>query len=514
MTIFHLDFNHVSMRYDVIHDLLPKIAAMGYTAILWELEAQVAWETCPECATPETWSKDQFRELLVLSRELGLEPIPLFQTIGHGEYVMSHAKYHPFRENPDTSDCYCVSNPEVRAFLIRWIAEYCELFGDLRYFHLGGDEAYSFGTCPTCAARDRLELYGEHINELAGALVAKGVRPGIWGDMILARPDELQAISNDFLIWDWNYSDGMESPESIWISGHNEAITRDKISPELSRKYPELLNAAGSLNAFHSARFFNNRGYDIVLCSAARSAIDGFFSPNTITHASNIAGAEQLSRQKGLVGHCVTSWSIRMNPILAGLPLMALPATIAASPEAELDVWRREVSRKHFGFEGGMDAADLISRCDSRLRSYSAIQWSGLKDGRPTTKDHLVKRIKQWIAEDEPWWLNRATMLTDMRQSVTKGLAQMQPYAPASSIAALWVYAGRLQLEYIDLLELVFVKNENLASVAHPLQCFRANVEAFFGTEQAPVSAQKNAALIVNPLQDYLECKELPGGIL
>lgn len=504
MTIFHLDFNHVSMRYDVIHDLLPKIAAMGYTAILWELEAQVAWETCPECATPETWSKDQFRELLAYSRTCGLEPIPLLQTIGHGEYVMSHATYHPFREHADFSDCYCVSNPDVRTFLKRWVAEYLELFGDLRYFHLGGDEAYRFGSCPDCAARDRLELYGEHIHALAEDLFAAGIRPGVWGDMILAKPDEVGAISKDFLIWDWNYSDGIEAPKSIWLPSSNKRMTPAEVTPELAQQFPGLLGATGSLNTFHGARFFKNHGYDIVLCSAARSAIDSHFSPNTVTHAANIAGAELLSREKQLVGHCVTSWSIRMNPIRAGFPLMALPKAIQAAPEAGLDAWRKDVSRHVFGFEDGMDAADLISRCDSRLRSYSALQWTGLKDGVPTPKGHLAKRIKQWIAEDEPWWSGRAAMLADMRQTVQKGLALMEPYAPGASAASLWTHIGRLQLEYIDLLEAIFVQNADLASVAQRLKTFKTNTATFFSSEQAPLSAKANAGLIVDPLCDYL----------
>lgn len=507
MKIFHLDFNHVSMRYDVIQDLLPQIAAMGYDAILWELEAQVAWETCPECATSETWSKEQFRELLARSRKCGLEPIPLLQTIGHGEYVMSHAKYHSFREDANFSDCYCVSNPEVRAFLLRWINEYRELFGELRYFHLGGDEAYRFGHCPTCAACNRLELYGAHIHALAEGLLADDIRPGIWGDMILASPDELEAIPHAYLIWDWNYTDGVEAPQTARIWGQG-AITREEVTPELVQQFPELLDTKGVLNTFYATRFLKKRGYDVVLCSAARSSCDGLFSPNTVLHAPNIAGAAQLAQQEELIGHCVTNWAIRLNPILAGFPMLALPEAVKDSPAAGLDAWRRDVSLKYFGFVGGMDAADLISRCDGRLRSYAGVQWTGLKDGRPTPTDYLAGRIKQWIAEDEPWWLNRAVMLDEMRLSTEKGLLMMEPYAPAWPTASLWVRTAHLQLKYLDLLEAIFVKNVVLPSLAQALDHFQADTEALFGSEQAPESAKKNAALVVNPLRDFLACSE------
>lgn len=506
MKIFHLDFNHLTLRYDVVHDLLPKIAAMGYNTILWELEGQIAWETCPECATPEAWSKDQFRELLAYSRELGLEPIPLLQTIGHGEYVMLHAKYHSFREVSDHSACYCVSKPEVRTFLIHWIAEIRELFGELRYFHLGGDEARRFGSCPTCVARDRLELYGEHINELAKGLLADGIRPGIWGDMIIVETSRLASISHDFVIWDWNYWDGVETPPTVLVRGQGY-FSREQITPELIQRFPELLDATGSLNAFYTARFFKKHGYDIILCSAARSVDDGPLSPKTKAHATNIAGAERVTQQEGLMGHCVTSWSIRLNPIHAGFPLMALPAVIMASPEGGLETWRQTISLEYFGFKGGMDAADLISQCDARLRAFSAIQWTGQKDGLPAPKDYLAQKIKEWTAKDQPWWLDRETMITDMRHSTTKGMAMLKPYAAAWPIATLWIQAAQLQLDYLDLLQAIFVQNTDRVSQAQPLQRFRANLEVFYGCEQAPLSAAKNAALIVDPLQDYLEYK-------
>jgi len=106
LKIFHIDLNFVSLKEVYLKKWLKKLAAMGYNAILWELENKVAWETCPECVWPEAMSKDTFRKLLGYSKELGLEPIPLLQTVGHGEYVMLHEKYHSFRENPERHDSY------------------------------------------------------------------------------------------------------------------------------------------------------------------------------------------------------------------------------------------------------------------------------------------------------------------------------------------------------------------------------------------------------------------------
>ena len=142
LNIFHMDFNFVSLRKDYLRAWLRRLPGLGFNAILWELEDKVQWETCPECVWPEALSKAEFREILAETRALGLEPIPLLQTVGHAEYVLQHQPYHAFRELPARHDCYCTSNSKVKTFLKTWITEYVELFGDIRYFHLGGDEAY------------------------------------------------------------------------------------------------------------------------------------------------------------------------------------------------------------------------------------------------------------------------------------------------------------------------------------------------------------------------------------
>jgi hypothetical protein len=501
MRIFHLDFNFVSQRQEFVRDLLARVAAMGYDAILWEMENQVVWETCPECATPESWSKSSFRELLRYSRELGLEPIPLLQTIGHGEYVMSHPRYHAFREHPDFCDCYCVSKPGVRDFLRRWIREYCDLFGDLRYFHLGGDEAYQFGHCPKCSTRDRQALYGEHVNALAEELRKRQIRPGIWSDMIMAEPAKLGSIPHDIIVWDWNYSNGVSVPKAIHVAGVG-TLKREEIAPDLLQRIPELLDAAGNLNPFYTTDILMKRGFDVVLSSAARSSTDGPFCPNTTVHALNIAAVDAKYRSSRLFGHCVTSWSIRLNPITAGLPLMEMPRISAAAPDAGLDAWRRRASLPYFGFEGGLDAADLLGHCNSGLRPFSAVQWTGLKDARPTPPGFMAKRIAQWEEEREPWWLNKDTMLAAMQSDTRAGLAMLEPYADKYPVAALWVRAGRLQLDYIGLLQHVFAWEATPATRRPRILEFRAAAQAFYESEQAPLSAARNAGLLVDLLLD------------
>jgi len=505
--VFHLDCNFVSLRLDFVRQLLETVASLGYRAILWELENQVQWETCPECAVPDSWNKAEFREILAYSRTLNLEPIPLLQTIGHGEYVMSHERYHAFREHPEYSDCYCVSNPAVRRFLKKWIDEICDLFGSIRHFHLGGDEAYRFGTCKHCAARERNDLYAEHLDDLAAGLQHRRIRPGIWHDMILSHPETVDRISTGYLIWDWNYTAGIGKTEKVRIWGVGD-VTRETLTPEQHIRFPEILDSNKEWNPFYTTDFLINRGYDVVLCSAARSSQDGPFCPNISCHADNIAAVTAKVRTAGLAGHCVTSWALRLNPVLAGIPLLHLPVQCDRSPQFSLPDIERTLAVEHFGFAEGWEGAKHLSACDYRVRIFSAIQWSGLKDSRPAPAHYLRSWIKRWLEEDEPFWPGRNEMLDAMIQSTQSGLAILQPHASQTPLATLWVRAGLLQLQYLRMLRELLSPPSKQPTLHLELETLREEMIEFYSTEQTTASACKNAALILDPLLEYLEDRQ------
>ena len=95
--IFHIDFNYLMLRHDKIYPLLRSVAEMGYNCILWEVEDKIRWETCPECVHPDAFSKEEFKDILNYARSLGLEAIPLLQTLGHAEYVLKNQEYQQIR---------------------------------------------------------------------------------------------------------------------------------------------------------------------------------------------------------------------------------------------------------------------------------------------------------------------------------------------------------------------------------------------------------------------------------
>ena len=148
---FHIDMNIAQFTREHLERWLYELSKLGYDTLIWEVENNIRWETCPECVSPDAFTKDEFGKLLALARDLGFDNIPLFQTIAHCEYVLKHGNYQPLSETPGEIVQYCPRSPELLPFLTRWIDEYLELFGNVRHFHLGADEAWSLGTCDNCS---------------------------------------------------------------------------------------------------------------------------------------------------------------------------------------------------------------------------------------------------------------------------------------------------------------------------------------------------------------------------
>ncbi|HXX63896.1 MAG TPA: family 20 glycosylhydrolase, partial [Bacteroidota bacterium] len=415
LIVFHIDFNSVALKEDYLRKWLRNASAMGYNAVLWEVEGKIKWETCPECVSPDAYSKSTFRDILDYSRSLGLEVIPLLQTVGHAEYVLQHDKYSHFKEDPERYDCYATCNPELRKFIRKWIEEYLDLFGPVRYFHLGGDEAYEFATSPGCAKwvkeKGKGGLFAEYVSDIAQPLLKKGIRPCIWNDQIMQYPEAISQIPNSFVFWDWNYWDGDSVPRSVMVWDKGQRLSRDKLDASDLEHYPEIIDRYGNLRPFYTADALKRLGYDVVLCSSARSSGDGVFAVRQAYHASNIIGAARKTAREHLLGNCVTSWAIRIPSYETQAILLDLaPLTLRNDTLSRADLVCRSFE-DIFGScaKGFIEALENISSpfpfADGRS---TGIQWTGMKDSRPAPPGYIKQMISDWKGGDKgiPWGEN------------------------------------------------------------------------------------------------------------
>lgn len=512
MNIFHMDFNGVSLKGDYVRSWLRRLKGMGFEAILWELEDKVQWETCPECVWPEAMSKDEFREILSYSRALGLEPIPLLQTVGHAEYVLLKEKYVPFRELGERHDCYCTSNPGVVKFLLAWVAEYLELFGDIRHFHLGGDEAYVFGKCPACAAtiekHGRNQLFGSHIRTLAAPLLKKGIRPGIWNDMIMMGPEATGFDPKAYVIWDWNYWDGDHASEAVNLHalGH---FSRETIRGSgLMEKFPEIVDANGELRAFASVQILKKHGFDVVLCSASRSHGDNFLCANP-THASNIAGAAKTVVSENLLGHCVTSWAIRQNDYTTQIPYIGLASYAASRAGQSSESLFRGFCRELFGADPDrfIQAIKILGRSVPFAQAgTSGVQWNGMKDSLPAPVAYLKNLLADLRAGDPAGFHSVSEAVSKAAADIPEGIRLLSEFfAEAESgldVIEAWLAGSRFLLS-TALFGQRILSGETNREVLPLLEHARNEYEAFLRRRENPLSAKKNSGLAYHALIGY-----------
>jgi hypothetical protein len=445
---FHVDMNISQFRGDYLKQELKMLADLGYNMILWEVENNIKWETCPECVSPDAFTKEEFKEILACSRKLGLEPIPLLQTIGHCEYVLKNEKYKPLAELPDRIDQYCPRNPEVVPFLRKWINEYLEVFGDVKYFHLGADEAYTLGKCPRCSAyaeeHSLSDLYISHMNAMSQPLIEKGVRPVIWGDMILHHPEALDKLSKKVVIYDWLYDRYYGSGEvQVWGQGNQgrddlDAGTLERFGAYL---YPFGDEPGRDPDPFYTADYLEAHGFDVVICPSSSSYGDSVFAPRTFAHMRNTYDSFREGLSGNREGAVLTSWTVHLFPWELQETSIELPNFIINNPNGDLETYQKYYVRKHFG----VDDTRFFAAA-GRLAKRGLFNWAGdlgfFKEALPTPKAYIVDRLDD-IAKNGG--LEKVLKTCESRlEEYRQGLAMFGEYVNV-------VRQGQAELKFWDL---------------------------------------------------------------
>ena len=208
-----------------IKKLIRLSALCQYTHIVIEFWGMLQYDCLKELAWPNAFTKAQAKELIDECRELGIEPIPMFNMFGHATASRAcYGKHVVLDQNPTlqylfTPDGWAwdITSEEVFTLLKQVRQELYDLFGETEYFHLGCDEAHYY------SHRDDLrDEIPKFFRRLTGEIAAEGRRPMIWMDMLLehnkfpggyyafARDGEsqvlLDALAKETVMVDWQYN--------------------------------------------------------------------------------------------------------------------------------------------------------------------------------------------------------------------------------------------------------------------------------------------------------------------
>ncbi len=407
---FHIDMNMAQYRADYLKAWLTELAGQGYNTIVWELEDGVEWETVPEARQPDALTKDAFRDVLAHARGLGLENIPLLQTLGHAEYVLQNERYHGLRANPDDSTQYDPFHPEVVPLLHAWIAEYLELFGDVKYFHIGAHEARQLDFVRQSGRNTQglsvSQIFMRHINSVSQPLIERDITPIIWADMVLHHHGAIDELSRDVMLFDWMY-DIWRGNGKVFIWGDNRGLrTRDELTPQNLELFGKYLFPHGDApgvepETFYSADFLADKGFAVVTCPGSSSFGDNVFSPRHARHLRNTwDSARKGLDAPALRGTVLTSWSVHLHPWEMQHAHIAAVGYVASRPDAVVDDFRAWYVQETFGLTDARfwEAAEGLS--EPCLFTFTkSLGFS--KDCQPVPADHVSKTIEKIKADGE-----------------------------------------------------------------------------------------------------------------
>ncbi len=163
---------------DFLHKCVRLAGLLKFSHIIMEFWGMLRLSCMAELSWPSAYTKEQIRPILDDARSMGMEPIPMFNHLGHAAGSRSlYGRHVVLDQNPRLATLFepdgwtwCLSNPETLELLRAVRKELMDFFGPGSWFHIGCDEAYSYATCHRCCRSDSREMLLNYLNGLAEEL--------------------------------------------------------------------------------------------------------------------------------------------------------------------------------------------------------------------------------------------------------------------------------------------------------------------------------------------------------
>jgi hypothetical protein len=210
---YHLDLKGTRRRFENILALLPDLAEFRINAIIAEYEDHVRLDRHPDIATPEALSPAQVRAFVTEAARYGITVIPLVQTLGHLQYLLTKPAYAYLRESPEDPAEACSCHPDTWPLIRDFIDELIDMHPGVPFLHVGLDETARVGTCPRClkklAGKPRVNRYLDWVDKVVGYCLERGVTPILWGDILAKEmnPAIIRRLPREAVYCEWGYQE-------------------------------------------------------------------------------------------------------------------------------------------------------------------------------------------------------------------------------------------------------------------------------------------------------------------
>lgn len=323
---YHIDLKKGSGGIEDIKRTLRRLRSLRYNYALIEYENRIRLESLPGVAADDAFTHDEVREIVRYAEENGIRVIPLLQSFGHLEYLLSNPAYRKYSESQTDFSQLCPLNEAAFELWKKVFDEIRSLHPDSEYFHIGGDETRQLGKCPACAEfvkdHSREELFFKHIDRVCRYTIEQGCRPMLWHDMLAGagRFDLLRDLPSETILVYWEYSPEEELSSSIKFR-EQVFVSRDWIGrihsfrdfTDAPKQFNDFIEDNGEElpDGFHKPKLFphlepmRETGLTVLGASALGYSPCGTLLSDTDRLLSNM----RMWRESGTGGLIVTRWA-------------------------------------------------------------------------------------------------------------------------------------------------------------------------------------------------------------
>ena len=288
--------------FETIRRQVRLCGVLQYTHIIIEFWGMLKFECMKELSWPFGFEKEEAMLLINEARALGMEPVPMFNHLGHasgsrvinGKHVVldQNLNLH-YLFSPD-GWAWNICCKETHELLKTIRKELYDLFGEGEYIHLGCDEAYIYGN-----GYVEEEKFKEYLKMITEEAVSEGRKPIVWADMLVSNKekncDEEGYVCADIEI---------EEAEKMRSMLPKETILAD---------WQYYVSNGGYINTSIALK---EKGYNVVVCSW--------------NDVKNIEMCANTAKDKELFGFMETAWhtlNSSLNTLVSAAQKCGLPDT-------------------------------------------------------------------------------------------------------------------------------------------------------------------------------------------
>lgn len=189
-----------------------------------------------------SYSKEDITELHEYATKHFVELIPIFQTIGHWENILSHPDYWQYGEFPG-SNSLNIANEEIYELLDDMIGELSNAF-KAEYFHIGADESWDVGKGASKEYVDDLTIakaYIRHYKRVYNIVKKYGYKKIIiYHDILYKYKEVLEGLPKDIIIMYWKYKPLKDHPIVTKIREYDLQVIVSPSIIDYNRIFPSI----------------------------------------------------------------------------------------------------------------------------------------------------------------------------------------------------------------------------------------------------------------------------------